>query len=478
VSTPVAAGLGLVLLGALGIIPTVAVVGLRWLSLVLAPILGAVLTGLAAAAALAVGGPLVAWTLLGGIVLAGLSVAWWVRWPDRRPQIRSHQDRDRSRSAILAGGGLLSLVAAGLSLRGLATPTIGFDTRALWSLRSGWLLHDHQQMLLDFKVPELLIGQSGYPPLVSSEAAFVWGATGLHTARLEVVVVALVDVLCLLALALGLLSLGRRGAHGSAGPRRLLTAVAAAVVAPAVILIGAGITEPFLTNGYADPMWSLCAAGAVLFGLALPSTRQHQAVALLLLTAAGMSKQEGMFTALCLLGLIVARQLGHLPPKGERRQRLGLLAAASLAALAAMAAWPAAIALTGSRQVSSPLSASGTWSHRAHAVATGFSPSLHVLVLALALSVVGGLLLRTTRRRLGVGNDLWSWAGLAAGLAVVSGVLITGSAPIVPWIEGSVHRVTQFPAVTGWLIVAVWTVVGAAAVEGPSAAPTASRSAT
>ena len=479
-STPAAAALGLVLLGALGALPVVALLGLRWLSLILSPVVGAVVTGLAAAAALAIGGPLVGWAWLLAALGAGLSTAWWARRPDRRPRVRCRPagPGDRAPRVLIVIGGLLTVSAACLSLRGLATPSIGFDTRALWALRAGWMLHDHSQMLLDFKVPELLIGQSGYPPLVSAEAAFVWGMTGIHTARLEVVVVALVDVLCLVGLAVGILGVGRLAVGPGTGLIRLLPAGTAMVAAPAIVLIGAGITEPFLTNGYADPMWSLCAAGAVLFGLLLNSTRSNQAAALVLLTAAGMSKQEGMFTALCLLGLIAARQLGHLPTGRRRRTRLGVIALGAVASVAAMAAWPVAIAVTGSRQVSSPLSPTSTWAHRAHEVAHGFWPSLQVLVLALAASVVGTLVLRSRRRRLGLGNDLWAWAGLVAGLAVVSGVLITGSAPVVPWIEGSVHRVTQFPAVTAWLIIVGWTITGAAAAAEASAEPVGTRSAT
>ena len=467
-STLAAAALGLALLGVLGVLPVIALLGVRWLSLVLSPVAGAIVTGLAAAAALSCGGPLLVWSWLLAGLGAVLTIAWWAWRPELRPWPRTPKAPGdaTARFGPLVLGGLLSIVAAGLSLRGLATPTVGFDTRALWSLRAGWMLHDHQQMLLDFKVPEFLIGQSGYPPLVSSEAAFIWGMTGLHTARLEVVVVALIDILCLLGLAIGILSLGHRATALRDGWRGLLPAVVAAIVAPVVVLIGAGITEPFLTNGYADPMWSLSAAGAVLFGLILPSTRSNQAAAVVLLTAAGMSKQEGMFTALCILGLIVARQLGRLPRAPRRSARLLVLLATAGAAVGAMAAWPTAIAITGSRQVSSPLSASSTWVHRAHAVATGFSPSLHVLAVALAVSIVGGLLLRSTRRRLELGHDLWGWAGLTAGLVVVGGVLITGSAAIGPWIEGSVHRVTQFPAITGWLIVAVWTIVGATAAAG------------
>ncbi len=36
-----------------------------------------------------------------------------------------------------------------------------------------------------------------------------------------------------------------------------------------LVVVAAGVTEPFLTNGYADPLWSLAAVGAVAFGLQL-----------------------------------------------------------------------------------------------------------------------------------------------------------------------------------------------------------------
>lgn len=454
---------GVLLLGALGALPVVALVGLRWLSLLLAPIAGAVVTGLAAALALGIGGPLVAWSwLLAGLLALG-SIAWWAQSPARRP--RRPVLVDRPRAMVVAVGGLASLVAAGVSLRGLATPTVGFDARALWALRAGWLLHDHQQMVLDFSVRELKIGQSGYPPLASAAAAFAGAMSGVHAIRVEVVVVALLDVLGLLVLAAGILAAGRAGTGAlGASPARLLPVAVASLLAPAVVLVGAGITEPFLTNGYADPLWSICAAGALLLGLVLPSSAAGQAAAVVLLVGAGMTKQEGMLAALCLLGLLLGRQLGHLPAGPGRSRRLGLLAATGLLAVGAMAAWPAAIAATGSRQVGAPLSPQHAWGHRAHAVATGFAPSLHVLVLALVASLVGGLALRGARARVGLGNDLWGWAGLLAGLLVVSAVLITGSAAVVPWIAGSVHRVTQFPALAGWLLVATWAIVGATAV--------------
>ena len=49
-----------------------------------------------------------------------------------------------------------------------------------------------------------------------------------------------------------------------------------------------------MTNGYADPIWSLAAVGAVAYGLQLGEGRSNRgAAALLLALVAGMSKDEG-----------------------------------------------------------------------------------------------------------------------------------------------------------------------------------------
>jgi len=91
------------------------------------------------------------------------------------------------------------------------------------------------------------------------------------------------------------------------------------------------------------------------------------------------------------------------------------------------------------------------------------SPYLHVLVLALPLSVVGGLTLTRVRRCALVGNDLWAWAALAVGLVAVGAALVTGNGAILPWIRSTVHRITEYPVLEGWWIIAVWAVVGASA---------------
>ena len=45
--------------------------------------------------------------------------------------------------------------------------------------------------------------------------------------------------------------------------------VVGVVSAGLLVFVAFGITEPFMTNGYADPIWSLAAVGAVAYGLQL-----------------------------------------------------------------------------------------------------------------------------------------------------------------------------------------------------------------
>ena len=56
-------------------------------------------------------------------------------------------------------------------------------------------------------------------------------------------------------------------------------------------------------------------------------------------------------------------------------------------------------------------------------------------------------------------NEWWAWAGLACGLLAVGGAFVAGTGAIKPWLETTVHRVTEFSALTGWWIVAMWAVV-------------------
>jgi hypothetical protein len=196
----------------------------------------------------------------------------------------------------------------------------------------------------------------------------------------------------------------------------------------------------------------------------------------ILVIAAGMSKYEGLVTAAILIVLVAIRQLTTMPADQWKRRRRGPIAV-GIAELAAVGAWPILMKILRTREPSSSRSSPDEMASRARAIYDSFGPYLHVLLLAVPIAVIGGLVLAKVRRRSHAANDWWAWAGLASGLGSVAGALIIGSQPIKPWLVATVHRVTEFPAMAGWWIVATWAVVasGAPAVadQQPTALPAA-----
>ena len=463
-STVLATVAGMCVLGAAGLLPVLATVGLRWYSVPLAPLAGAVAAGLAATASLTFGGSLLDWFLGIAAVAAVAVFGLLIVRPDlglrAGPATRSRVSVDRIVGVV---GFLAMVVACAWSLRGLRTPTVGFDARSLWVMRPGWFLHSHSQLLIDMRTRNLVLTQSAYPPLLSASVAVAWKITGIHTARLGVTMVAMLDACALAAAALAVVQVGRTAAVRVT--RSWLPLAGGVIVAVLLVVIAAGITEPFLTNGYADPLWSLAAVGAVAFGLQLRSDPSTRAAAVILVLVAGMTKNEGFVTAVALVVLVAARSIGWTGIRGARGRVVAPLVVA-VCELAALAWWPVLMKAIHARGASSTFSTSQDLAHRTDAVVHGFSPYLHVLVLALPLAVVGGVVLRGVRRRVEVGNDVWAWLALGTGLVAVASALVTGSGAIGPWLLSTAHRITEYPALEGWWIVGVWVVVAVAGLAG------------
>jgi hypothetical protein len=481
VSTVPATVVALAVLSGAGLVPTVALVGLRWVTVPLVPLCGSVVAGAAATCFLAVGGTFMGWFV--GLSVAGVAAAaaHWVLRPGSRP-FPDQVDRGARRAGASSIGGALGAVAILGScvwcLRGLATPTVGFDARAVWLLRAGWFLQSHQQLLVKMRVGDVVLIQSAYPPLVSAAAAVAASVTGDQSIRLGVVVVALLNTCALAAAAFAVVEAGRRftgrlpvvpsgglsHAPAGAGSRvaRAAPSAAGAVAAAALVFVAFGITEPFMTNGYADPLWSLAAVGAVAYGLQLGDRPPDRGATLILLLVTGMTKDEGLVTGAALIVLVGLRGLLTMTPD-RRRTRWWRPVLVGGAELAVVAAWPLLIRVLDARGASSGHSPVGAMPGRARATFNGMTPYLHVVVLAAPLAIVGGLVLARVRRASGVANDGWGWAALAAGVLAIGGALVVGTGAIEPWLQSTVHRVTEFGALAGWWIVAMWAVVAAGA---------------
>jgi hypothetical protein len=480
-TTVPAAIIGLTVLASAGLLPTVALIGLRLVTVPLLPLVGAVVAAMAATCFMALGWSFTGW--FGALAAAGalIAVAHWIIRPDRRPW-RGSTDPGTRRGlwpgVVGAVGAVAILGACVWCLRGLATPTVGFDARALWLMRAGWFLQSHHQLLVDMRVRDVVLVQTPYPPLVSASTALAWSVTGNESVRLGVVIIALLNTCALAVAAFALVESARQFARrllaadqdgaGSSASRAValreqvpLTPLVVGIASAALLVFVAfGITEPFMTNGYADPIWSLAAVGAVAYGLQLGINRVNQGVTLILVLVAGMSKNEGVVTAVALIALVAIRGLAAMSGE-ERHRRWWRPILLGLAQLTAVAAWPALMRVIHARGVSMSYSPLHDMAGRARTAYDGMSPYLHVIVLAVPVAVVGGVVLSRVRRRSGVANDWWAWAGLASGLGAVGGAYVTSNASVQVWLVGTVDRVTEFPALTAWWIVAMWAVVAA-----------------
>ncbi len=199
-------------LAAAGAVPALAAAGWRWVALPLAPLAGAIVSALAAWMTVAVGGPLLAWFGTGAALVTGsVVVLWWVRPATRPAGVTPRRHPGARRLWGVGAVGFVAVVAScAMFARGLATPTVGFDARALWIMRAGWFLQPHHQLLVDLRLRDLALVQTAYPPLVSSSVSVAWGVTGQHTVRLGVVVVSVLDLCALAAAALGVVECGRQ----------------------------------------------------------------------------------------------------------------------------------------------------------------------------------------------------------------------------------------------------------------------------
>jgi hypothetical protein len=462
VSPAAAAASTLGVLALAGLLPTLALVGARLVVVPLLPLAGAGLAALAGACCIALAGTLLMWFVVWS---AGAAAAGAVVLVGRRGLLaRMGREARRELRPRLLGGLVVLLGAAAWALRTLRVPNVGFDARSIWLLHAQWLLHGHAVASADIRNQFFVVSHPSYPPLVSSVMALSWAVTGTTADRVAVVSVALLNGCALVVAGWGVVEAARRGmarTQHSAGRQRAITLVAI-VIAVLVVLVAGGVLGVFATNGYADPLWSLAAVGAVLFGLVLEPTGADLGVVTVLLGVAGLAKVEGTAIAIVLLLVIgLRRQLRPDRPSGWSLRPLLAIATG----VVALSAWelvtvvmgvPTDPSISGRGQGSLVSRAQGTWDAAV--------PHLHVVVLAAFCAVLGYALMRTVRQRLGLGNDLWAWVALGVGTAVLGGAYVFGPGNLELWLATSVNRTTIFVALLAWWMVATWAVCASAAV--------------
>jgi hypothetical protein len=453
-SNAAAATLTLAVLGLAGILPVLSLVGARLVALPLSPLIGALIGALSGACCIAIAGSLLMWFIIWSCVAAAVAGVLFAVRPRARQRLRPDLRREL-RPTVLAGA-VVIVAAAVWALRTVGTPNIGFDTRAIWMLHARWLSYGHALAFSDIRNHFFVVSHPTYPPLISASMALTWLISGNGSDRVAVITVTLLNGCALSIAGWGVVEVARRAIDRLRGPRwRMRTVMAVGVVVGAlVMLVAGGVLGTFATNGYADPLWSLCAVSAVLFGLVLEPTSSDLAVVAILLGVTGLTKVEGMAVAVILLLVIaVRRQLRRPAPRWLALRPLlavgtGVVLLLGWEMLTVVLGIPTDPSIGGKKDGSLWSRAVSTWDQAV--------PHLHVVGLAALIGLAGFVVLRSLRGRIGVGNDLWAWVAVAVAIGVLGGAYVLGAGDVELWLATSVNRTTIFVALMAWWILAIW----------------------
>jgi hypothetical protein len=240
------------------------------------------------------------------------------------------------------------------------------------------------------------------------------------------------------------------------------------VLGAAVALIGFGLAGPYAINGYADLLWSASAVAAVVYGLVLPSTSRHLAVAWICATVAALTKNEGLTMALVILFLSAVRFVPSTRRTGTQHgvrivraitmtwlQRVGLAVVMAVPGLA----WAAVVRAYG---VQDSFFVSGfhlTSRGRLGPTVSAMWTQLHLLPFVALVALVGVLALRQRRRRAGLGHEAWLWACVCTSLVLTASTYVLGDLALSWWLTTSIDRTTLFATLLLYTDVAIWLCV-------------------
>jgi hypothetical protein len=454
---------GVLVLSGAGALPALALARKRLVVIPLIPLTGAVMASLSVTAMAGLGGSLAGWFIVFSLASAVAAGIWWWRNPASTPW---NQDNSRSRDRLAGAiAGIAGLITVAFGLSSLSAPSVGGDARVIWLLHPIWYLNGHAETVMFLRDPTYAFSHPPYPPLVGGSVAMSWMVSGMHTDRLGVILVALLNACAVLAAASAVVEVSRRLSKGTRSLGRAVILGTGIVAGMALIMVSFDVAGIVATNGLADLLWASAAVGAVSFGLVLPIEPATVGTALVLAAVAGTTKTEGSITAAVIVLLIAARIVIRGRSAGEQG-RGWRMAAGVMSVLVAIGAWPLVILLLQAvADVPNVGVRTEPDSRRLHLTVTGAWGQLHVLALAIIIAVAGALLLRSTRQRAEMGGDGWAWAALVTGLGGVVGAYVFGPGDLSGWLRTSINRTTIFPALASWWIIATWFLIAVATLQ-------------
>jgi hypothetical protein len=477
--------------------PSIAIAGVRPVTIFLTPLVGGLMAGFAAECELAAGGTLVMWFIMIAVLVNVLSLM--VRLALLHPGDRTnrpilmrqllHVDEEwRSpwpwiSTLVIAG-------AVAWPLRALQMPIVVYDARYIWTLHSLFIYGGHHTYLMALKNPAYAFSNPDYPTLVSATGAFGFAINGGPNPNIHLAVslTAILNACALGVAACGLASVPRK----EAPPWTRAVAIGGGA---AVCLIGFGLNEPFAGYGWngpfavggdADLLWAASALAATIYGLLLPRSSSHLAIGWICATVAALTKNEGLTVALVILALMTIRYIPSPSPRevthpGQPEGQVELIVGRRLAdrfeliVPRTLAVWLSRASLWLTMAVPSLLwpllmkyegigsdffgTSSESVSERFRPTVSAIANNLHILPVAAAVAIVGRLTLRRTRVQTGLSGPVWIWIVIAWSLIALTATYVFGGLEIGFWLSTSANRTTVFAQIALYADMVVWMII-------------------
>jgi hypothetical protein len=446
-------------LGAAGILPALAVARRSPAVIFLAPLIGAGLAAVAALTELGVAGSLPAdYAVVTAI--ANLAVIGW--WLTTRRSVRAPAGPGWGWGwSTVTVAAVLGCLAIPLNV--LRVPAIGADPNTIWLTHTLMAYAGHHEYLTGLQNAGYQFSNPDYPPLVPAAGALAFKFFGVGNLHLAVDMTVLLTACALAVLGTGIAAAGSTGG--------LPARIAGVAAAGAICVVGFAVSGIDAADGYTDLLWAAAAVSAVIWGLVLPQSSQALAVAWVCAAVASLTKNEGLTTALVVLGLIALRYRPLTLPGPTARRWAERAAFVALPALPGLA-WAGLVRLLGvhdnffrSASGESPVT-------RAGVAITGLATHLDVAPVALGVLLAGCWFLRPDRERAGLGNPAWLWIACLGSLAILVATYMVGQIEIHAWLLSSAKRTTTFAQVLLYSDLAIWLVIAADGVltrgQGPA----------
>lgn len=336
-------------------------------------------------------------------------------------------------------------------------PPTRWDSNSIWWLHAAYFTKDAAQARQYIGLPSIEFSHPDYPPLLSAAVAAAWSVLRGYGLWVAQFVSATLNFS-----AIAMLGYAVRVVTGRAPA--LVSRLAAASVA--VAAWGAAPYVP--ASGYCDALWSAAFVAAALLLLFRPDPLRRPVLAVLLLAAVALTKNEGLVMAAALAVVATIRVRRQL----RRTWVLWLPVGAGLS-------WSLLARHLGARSDVTSQMPLGSLLRGDAAIYDRLPPTLSALwdtvgpivAVSVVAAILGAIFLRRQRNALDLGADLWLWALALVYLPILVLTYLINGYPIKWYLGTSIDRVTLPIALVAVASAACWAV--AAVWSAPPTSPTA-----